>query len=71
METYLCPKIDCTSVEYTEDQAWIIVFMAVLLVIGVTWFIGMSVWCLANGYSGFTGDYSIIEWGLKVKFECY
>ena len=70
METYLCPKIDCTSVEYTEDQAWVIVFMAALLAVGVTWMIGMSVWCVSNGYKGFTGDYSIIEWGLKVNFEC-
>lgn len=70
MTNYVCPTIDCNLIENTEDEAWVLVFMAVLLAIGVTWFIGMSVWCLANGYGGFTGNYELVEWGLKVNFEC-
>ena len=71
MENYLCPIVDCTSVEYTEDQAWVIVLMAVLLVIGVTFLLGMAIWCVSHGYRGFTGNYSVINWGVNVKFECY
>lgn len=70
METYLSPRIDCTSLHYTEDSAWVLVLMAVLLCIGVTWFIGMSIWCVTHGYRGFSGNYELKEWGLKVYFEC-
>ncbi|SFB13021.1 hypothetical protein [Clostridium frigidicarnis] len=70
MKNYVCPTIDCNLIEKTEDEAWVLVFMAALLAVGTTWFIGMSVWCLNNGYKGFTGNYELVEWGLKVNFEC-
>ncbi|MBR0615473.1 hypothetical protein HF692_18685, partial [Bacillus safensis] len=51
------------------DQAWFLVFVAVLLGLGATVVLGAAVWCIANGKGSFTGA---VQWesGLKVKIEC-
>ncbi len=62
--TYAAPQVDYSTMEPAiMDQAWFLVFVAVLLGLGA------AVWCLANGKGSFTGA---VQWesGLKVQIEC-
>ncbi|MFN2746790.1 MULTISPECIES: hypothetical protein [Bacillus] len=67
--TYAAPQVDYSVNPAIEDQAWFLVFIAVLLALGATVVLGAAVWCLANGHGSFTGS---VKWvsGLQVKIEC-
>jgi hypothetical protein len=68
--TYAAPQVDYSTMEPAiMDQAWFLVFVAVLLGLGATVVLGAAVWCIANGKGSFTGA---VQWesGLKVQIEC-
>lgn len=66
---YNAPAIECDNFEITEEQAWFLVFVAVLLALGATVVLGAAVWCLVQGKGSFTGG---VKWdnGLNVNIEC-
>lgn len=41
-----------------RDGPWFVVLAAVLLALGATIFIGMTIWCVVNGHGSFTGGWS-------------
>nr|MDH3155254.1 hypothetical protein [Bacillus licheniformis] len=47
--TYAAPQVDYSVNPSIEDQAWFLVFVAVLLALGATVVLGAAVWCVANG----------------------
>lgn len=67
--TYARPQVDYSVNPSIEDQAWFLVFVAVLLALGATVVLGAAVWCVANGNGAFTGS---VKWvsGLQVSIEC-
>ncbi|AGN35422.1 hypothetical protein ACG2QI_14410 [Bacillus sp. GM2] len=67
--TYAAPQVDYSVNPSIEDQAWFLVFVAVLLALGATVVLGAAVWCVVNGNGSFTGS---VQWvsGLKVNIEC-
>ncbi|SFS95704.1 hypothetical protein [Marininema halotolerans] len=67
---YVAPQADFSSVKTVNDEAWFLVFVAVLLALGATLVLGAAVWCLAYAHGKhFTGG---VQWenGLKVNIEC-
>lgn len=40
------------------DVAWFVVAIVVLLGLGATVFIGMTIWCVTHGHGSFTGIWS-------------
>ncbi|MDR6226132.1 hypothetical protein [Desmospora profundinema] len=66
---YVAPQADCTQVRSVKDDAWFLVFIAVLLALGATIVLGAAVWCIYNGNGRFTGG---VKWanGLQVWIEC-
>ena len=60
-------KIDKGLIRY---DAWFLVFVAVILALGATLIIGMSIWCVVKQGKKFTGNWQFKDWGLKVYFEC-
>ncbi|ALC82121.1 MULTISPECIES: hypothetical protein [Bacillus] len=68
--TYTAPQVDYSVMRPAiMDQAWFLVFIAVLLGLGATVVLGAAVWCIYNGHGSFTGS---VQWvnGLKVSIEC-
>jgi hypothetical protein len=53
-----------------RNDAWFLVFTAVILGLGATLLAGMAVWCVVYKGKRFTGEWSFRNFGLKVRFEC-
>ncbi|GAA0715644.1 hypothetical protein GCM10008904_32690 [Paraclostridium ghonii] len=66
---YNAPVMECDNFDITEEQAWFLVFVAVLLGLGASVVLGAAVWCLVQGKGSFTGG---VKWenGLNVNIEC-
>ncbi|ENQ3105068.1 hypothetical protein SAMN04488168_1298 [Bacillus sp. 491mf] len=66
---YVAPQVEFNTLNIIQDQAWWLVFVAVLLALGATVVLGAAIWCLANGKGSFTGG---VQWvnGLQVKIQC-
>lgn len=66
---YVSPMVDFTTLNTVEDEAWFLIFVAVLLGLGASVVLGAAVWCMVQGKGSFTGG---VKWanGLEVKIEC-
>ncbi|KXZ20524.1 hypothetical protein AXI59_07575 [Bacillus nakamurai] len=67
--TYASPQVDYSVNPMIEDQAWFLVFSAVLLALGATVVLGSAVWCIAHGHGAFSGH---VKWndGIDIGIEC-
>ncbi|WP_250031721.1 hypothetical protein [Paractinoplanes maris] len=60
-------KIDRALVRF---DAWFLVVIAVILVLGATLLAGMAVYCIVKKGMSFTGSWQYKNFGLKVRLEC-
>lgn len=70
MMNYMSPQVDFSPVQTTNDEAWFVVLLAVLLAMGATFVLGAAAWCLATGNGTFTGGWSVKDWGVSLNIEC-
>lgn len=68
-EEYNSPLIDYRNLSISEEEAWFLVFIAVLLALGATVVLGAAVWCVVKGKGSFTGG---VKWdsGIQLRIEC-
>ena len=66
---YNSPVVDYSNLQTYQEEAWFLVFIAVLLGLGATVVLGAAVWCLVQGKGSFTGG---TKWedGLHISIEC-
>jgi hypothetical protein len=60
-------KLDRALVRF---DAWFLVVIAVILVLGATLLAGMAVYCIVKKGMSFTGSWQYKDFGLKVRIEC-
>jgi predicted anti-sigma-YlaC factor YlaD len=60
-------KLDRALVRF---DAWFLVVIAVILVLGATLLAGMAVYCIVKKGMSFTGNWQYKDFGLKVRLEC-
>ncbi|EPB8164263.1 hypothetical protein JJB67_16165 [Clostridium perfringens] len=68
-EEYNSPLIDYRNLSISEEEAWFLVFIAVLLALGATVVLGAAIWCVVKGHGSFTGG---VKWdsGIQIHIEC-
>ncbi|MCD7036034.1 hypothetical protein LRR81_17475 [Metabacillus sp. GX 13764] len=67
---YAAPAVDYSTMMTTADQAWFLIFVAVLLALGATVVLGAAVWCVAHNHGNFTGGVQFKDFGFKVNIHC-
>jgi hypothetical protein len=53
-----------------RQDAWFLIGVGILLILGATVYLGLSIWCITNGHGRFTGGMSFTNWGMSVWAEC-